>query len=580
MEFEVLLLPPADFPPRWIDYTCFDVVALSLDELRLLTKTNPAAFAAMRRWVRAGGQLWIGNVGEQLEQLSSLSKLFRLRESVASSPADDDGDSTGTEANRDSSAAGWQAVRFRDGIPVGQAVTFLDITTGANRVVRDPQVIMRLQNNPNFVTTNPLFEEVDQGQEQRTASSSSEWFVEQRSGLGRVRAFRGANEIPSFSLSAPLANPNVAANGNGAAQMPASLSAALQSTSRWEVRHGLAPSDANLDFANLLVPGVGLAPVTEFRVLITLFVLLIGPVNYWLLKRWGRLQLLVLTVPLAALLMTATLFAYAIVADGFGTTVRAHSFTTLDQRTGEAACWTRLSYYSGLAPGEGLTMPSDIVLYPIIPGWNESTVDATLGVNRDVVWNANEAKLSRGWLRSRKPTQYLTVRARKSPHRLELAAGGGKLRATNKLGTAVHLVLVVDEAGKLLAGEDLADGAVSFLQPIERVDAVRQFRKLVTDNEPQPPPALADSDSHFAAMQRRQRRQMYRGRFGLQYSEAKLGDNLVKGVLDDLAGLTGGPALELPPRSYVAVTATGPEVEFGMRGADEVGSFHVIEGQW
>ena len=35
----------------------------------------------------------------------------------------------------------------------------------------------------------------------------------------------------------------------------------------------MTPDDANLDFAKLLVPGVGLAPVTEFRVLITLFVL-------------------------------------------------------------------------------------------------------------------------------------------------------------------------------------------------------------------------------------------------------------------------------------------------------------------
>ena len=63
---------------------------------------------------------------------------------------------------------------------------------------------------------------------------------------------------------------------------------------------------------------------------------------------------MVLTVPLAAAITTLALFAYAILADGFETRVRAHSFTTLDQRTGEAACWSRLSYYSGLAPGHGL----------------------------------------------------------------------------------------------------------------------------------------------------------------------------------------------------------------------------------
>ena len=32
--------------------------------------------------------------------------------------------------------------------------------------------------------------------------------------------------------------------------------------------------------------------------------------------------------------------------------------------------------------------------------------------------------------------------------------------------------------------------------------------------------------------------------------------------------------------SYVAVTETGPEVEFGMDGVEEQASFHVIVGQW
>ena len=85
--------------------------------------------------------------------------------------------------------------------------------------------------------------------------------------------------------------------------------------------------------------------------LITLFVLLIGPLNYWWLKRAKRLHLMVLTVPLAAIVTTAGLAAYAVLADGFDTKVRLYSYTTLDQRTGDAACWARLSYYSGLAPG-------------------------------------------------------------------------------------------------------------------------------------------------------------------------------------------------------------------------------------
>jgi hypothetical protein len=400
---------------------------------------------------------------------------------------------------------------------------------------------------------------------------SREWFVEQRSGLGRVRAFRGTDGVSQFQQANPaaFANPNM----NEDAAMPVDLAAVLQSTQRWDARHGLVPDDANLDFTNLLVPGVGLAPVTAFRVLITLFVLLIGPVNYWLLKRWGRLQLMVLTVPVAAALITAGLFAYAIVSDGFGSQVRAHSVTTLDQRTGESACWTRLSYYSGLAPGE-LAMPADVVLYPIIPGWSRGSVDALVRTKRNVVWDEDQAALGRGWLRSRTPTQYLSIRARKSPHRLDFATPSGKLRISNKLNSAIQYVVVIDNADKVWAGEKLDKDAVAFLQPIERGDAVTRLRKLATDNAPQAPPELAEGDSYY------RRYQMYGGRYGQYYIEHTLAGNLANDALSAVVGMPGEDGLQLPPRSYVAVTETGPEVEFGMRGAKEQASFHVIVGRY
>jgi len=581
-EFEVLSLPLSEFPSRWIEYTCLDVVALALSDLQTLSLSHPAAFTALRRWVHAGGQLWVGDAGAKLEQIPQISQLLSLRESIViDSHILRDTKSESSDVAMDlhtPRGAGWRPVLFRNGISLGQVVTFLDIHTGTTRTLREPQDIQRLQRNPRFVITDQTFEEVEQERRQRVARDSSAWFVEQALGLGRVRAFRGPNEVTLFPQITPASNTSAAANDNSIPQFPAAFAAALRSTSRWEARHGLTPDDANLDFANLLVPRVGLAPVAEFRILITLFVLFIGPVNYWLLKRWNRLQLLVLTVPIAALLTTTTLLAYAIVSDGFDTSVRAHSFTSLDQRTGEAACWTRLSYYAGLAPGTGLAMPNDVVLYPIIPGWNESMVDATLGVERDMVWHDNEVLLTRGWLRSRKPTQYLSVRARNTSSRLELATGTDKMRAVNKLGTKILFVLVLDESGKLWFGEDFADGEVAFLQPVEKMEAIRQLRKVATANEPQAPPALADSD--FDVMQRRQRRRMYRSRFGLQYSQARLSDSLVRGALDDLLGLSGETALSLPPRSYVAITNRGAEVDFGLARVEEVSSFHIVLGQW
>ena len=82
------------------------------------------------------------------------------------------------------------------------------------------------------------------------------------------------------------------------------------------------------------------------------------------------------------------------------------------------------------------------------------------------------------------------------------------MRAMNDLGTGIRFVLVIDEAGKLFSGENLASESKSVLEPIERADAIRRLRQLITDNEPQAPPALAAEDSDFQIMQRRQSRRM------------------------------------------------------------------------
>jgi hypothetical protein len=311
----------------------------------------------------------------------------------------------------------------------------------------------------------------------------------------------------------------------------------LRSVGKWGARHGLAPDDANLGFSDLLVPGMGLAPVTEFQILITLFVLVIGPLNYFLLKRWRRLHLMVLTVPLAAAVVTLSLFSYAIVADGFGTTVRAHSYTTVNQRTGESACWARLSYYSGVSPRGGLTMPVDVAMYPIIPDWSANTINAYVNSERHLTWEPEEAKLTRGWLRSRTPTQYLTVRARKSPIRLELTPVRDRMRVKNSLSTRVEYLVVADEANKLWTTDKLENGVTKFLEPVKREDAVSRFRKMVASNAPQPPDALA-GDSRYSASQRRQW-QMFRGRYAQYGTEQTLQANLANEAIARLAGTDG-----------------------------------------
>ncbi|HEX5470668.1 MAG TPA: hypothetical protein VFW73_02220 [Lacipirellulaceae bacterium] len=582
MDFEVLSLKLADFPRRWINYTSFDVVSLSTSELQSLAKSNPPALEAMERWVRAGGQLWVTDVGTQLRELPQVSKLLNVSDAIvgtgtktgATKTSNKSGDKTDGLPIDSSAEIGWRPAQNHRGMRAGQPHGFTDRSTGQTRWVVDPKVIAELERDPNFAPASPTGQPGDENSPRWWAADSSQWFVEQPIGFGRVRAFRGSNDAAHLAHNGPIPMPGAAINAGQNDPIPRALAMALRSTRQWEARHGILPDSGNPEFAKLLVPGVGLAPVTEFQILITLFVLVIGPFNYWILKRYKRLQLLVITVPLAAVVTTVALFAYAIVSDGFATRVRVRSFTTLDHRTGEAATWARLSYYSGLAPGQGLTMPADVALYPILPSWSGESLD-----NRELVWNGDKQRLTRGWLNSRTPTQYLSLRSRSTSNRLDVKAGNGKMRVTNRLGTSIESLIALDESGKFFVGEQLANGSSATLQRVARDEAVKRIVELVRNNELEAPTALADSDRDFLGRHRRGAQAIF-GRYRPPLNEDRTNEDLASRALSDLAGLNGQPALDLPPRSYVAITSTGPEVETGVPDARQVASFHVVVGQW
>jgi hypothetical protein len=555
--FDTLMLTPSELPTRWLDYTCFDVVSLKPSEIWSIAKIRPEAMVAICRWVRAGGQLWVSQVGDEWEELTDVERSLGLS-AKGSAQAAADG-----EAELLTADALEQVMANR--VPL----------TDEDVVSRGWKPLKTDASRPGGVTqSQPEGKHADRNLPADSIGS----YVQQPLGLGYVRLYRKAWNPTDVAWSLQMLNAATPPNESPPAATP--LSVALTTTRNWESRHGMAPGAANPDFANMLVPGVGLAPVTEFRVLITLFVLAIGPANYWLLKRWNRPHLMVLTVPSVAVLVTVMLFSYAMLSDGFETMVRVRSFTSLNQRTGEAASWARLSYYAGLAPAHGLTLPDDVAVYPIIAGWNEANSQGLSETRREIEWSGGEIRLTQGWMRSRTPTQYLMLRARKTPLRLALTPREGKLSAKNELGTAIRFVAAIDGDGKCFTGEGLTENSTTELAPSAWPEIVTKLRAFVTDNLLTVPPELTDESSSYAITQRRQRRQLYRNQLGLDYSEERLDDNLMSGVIRNLGELSGDSPNDLPPRSFVAITESGPEVVPGIPAAVEHASFHVVVGRW
>ena len=383
-----LTVPYNRLPEQWLGYTGFDAVLLPFDKLSDLVQNHPAQWAAIRQSIAAGGNLWVYDVGDKWQRLAALEELLELDRQPATS-----GDAA-------SGAPPSLTLRARVG----------DWRPAEPRP--DPSDPLKLPKHPPAPT-----------------------FLMHSLGRGQVVAI-GPKDV--FS--------------NGKFDWAWLFDQVRQQRWEWNARNGvvLDPSQLSANAGNFwqfLIPGVGLTPVLQFQILISLFVILIGPVNYLLLRRWHKLNLLPITVGTSAAVATLALFGYAIVHDGLGVRVRARSFTELDQRHGEAVCWSRLSYYAGLSPSRGLTFSGDVAVYPLRIAQQQSSRNWRDNPELQIDWvdpepNAAEQlpsqHFSSAWLPARTPTQFVTARVHHTTARLNvlLSHDGRVEKIQNRLGGA------------------------------------------------------------------------------------------------------------------------------------------------
>lgn len=518
----------AELPRRWIEYTNCDLICLSLDEFHQVKRQNPEAFQAILAWTSAGGNLLVYGMQDDWSRLSELESLLKLTPKK-SIPAQD-------------SRRGWTEPNKSDyGRP---------IPVTAHRMYGPSPTPPRVPS--------PTVEKLFEKGFAKSKLLRSPPFLMREYDMGMVVAIADDAPLPgSEQFWNWLLNSLTAQRWD------------------WTQRHGLSALQTNVEFWNFQIPGVGLPPVNAFRVLITLFVVAIGPLNYWLLRRRRRLQLLVVTIPLGAAAVTLVLFGYALVADGLGTRVRVRSATLLDQRHGRAACWARMMYYSGVTPFGGLTFPADVAVLPFdfVPGESGAR-------RQDMIWE-DDQRLVSGWLPARTPTQLLTLRSRATEARLDIAPPGkdaAGLEVTNRLGTRVESLVVCAEDGKCYTAEGIDPGAKAQLQEVAAADARTGTAKAYHANKLGYPPGLDPGRLQASSYRGYSRR--YRFAYGVPSTvQATQDTGRLEQALSalDPARSSGRP---LPPRSYLAIVEQSPEVVLGTPRAREEASFHVIRGTW
>ncbi|HEX8818700.1 MAG TPA: hypothetical protein VF794_02140 [Archangium sp.] len=261
-------------------------------------------------------------------------------------------------------------------------------------------------------------------------------------GFGRVRLCDAAKECGAGLLSDTIRK-------EGADENPVGIVSPIGPPPSWQ-RGGRILNDG----AQPLLPGVQ-APVGRFLLLITLFVLAVGPGGLALARRKGPVAVLI-AVPSVALVTCLAIVAWSVLVEGFSLHAARYGVTLLDRARDRALTVGLNAYYANLEP-EGVRLP---------------TLGALLGP--DVDWDAyameadwtNGMVVGAGFLPSRTYREWGEVAVVPTRARLTVRREGQSLRVRNALGARLveGSVRFGDQVWTLPA---LAEGAEGLATPVE-----------------------------------------------------------------------------------------------------------------
>lgn len=550
----------SDLPEDWLCYSGIDHVVLPLPLAQRLAADRPTVWKSLLRWTSCGGNLIITGVSDQpapADQLANWNQRSEVDQLVSSN-------------NGSQSSPDWE---HPDPLPViaqpqnapvrinpdDQGRSLLE---QANRL-QSPELYFQYTR---VRITDQAFDRLVAVEEQRRKQYRPRdvtlHFCWRDFLLGRIIAIHETDVFPATVVDWYWINET-----------------ALDARQNWLNRVGVSYQQDNRQFYDLLVPGAGLAPVTGFRIIISLFVLTVGPLCFIWLWRINKLHMLILILPIVSLIVTLTLGLYALVSDGLGTRLRVRSLTVIDQDTGREARWSRLSYYAAMAPTDGLTFSDQTVVLPIVPVFDRTFKSFP---QRTMRMTEGEQRLRQGWLNARKPAQYLTWNGDETQRRLAVTSGTDALgqptmQVTNDLGTPLDQLAVRHTSGVLFFTENLGEGESAELKRIDTPADVENWFITFDANEPRLPDGMQQANSSRSLFGSR-RSYTYYGQSQLAVEASMTGNVMEREMINAKLGTLG--SRYLPDGHYLAIARRPVGLEVGMSDLEPEEEFHVIAGNW
>lgn len=425
---------------NWIGYSQLDVMLVPEPLFERIKSRQPDRFQQILSWVAAGGNLWVyaaaGAAPDSFVGSLSLQGYDQVALTSRSGQLFPNGVSTSPDLEGINDTSEW--VQSYDGTPLKGSTAYYA-----------PQSQMQ------FESRRAVYESLKKANHPFTQVITPSQVI---AGLSRCEF--GSGSIVTIDDADPFPGSfqfwNTIVEGHDAGRV------------RWRERVGVDVPRGNANYWMWLIPSVGQPPVKSFVIINTLFVLLIGPLCYWYLRKRQRLYFLYFVAPLVALLVTGALFAYALGSDGTTTKVRARQLTLIDSRNGYLVEHSRQTYYAVLGSGKAIEHSPDTAVFPVrhTPAFNRYYRNAEATRRRgELLVQGDRQRFSGAFLPARDQVQYLSIHPVPSADHLtfQFAPEGGTVQ--NSLPFTVRRLLVRDRDGSTWEAGQLPPGGEVALRP-------------------------------------------------------------------------------------------------------------------
>lgn len=463
----------AKLPTDWRGYQAYDVVLMNADaHLRLAN--NSAALNSLRDWILQGGTAVVYDA----ESCEQVLKTWRFS-SVLNRQARRTLESVAAQQDRDALLVKSRAASLVAFLKQGTAFSIEEKYQAANALSVLGQIkVPDLDDRDGSIEH---YQSIVAKLNQRTNHPSSA-VVNQinvhPAGSGLVMTLGTDANQPSDQGTAPSHNHWML------------IKRFVEDRSSPMLRQGTEPIRGHSRFRDWIVAGVLQPPVYAFMGILSLFVILVGPVAFWQTTKYGRSHLMFAIAPLLAMITTLVMLAYGVISDGFGTQVRVRQLTWVDGYSGDAGERVRATYFAGIRPSDGLRFPGHATVNrqaePSNLSWSESNQLPPLALGNVTV--RDDAQIfGSSFLPSRDQRQFIVHAPRTGIGNLKLLSplsDNGPPKITSTFGFPLRELILRDDGGRYWLVEQLNAGGTETCVSLEPKAASRRLGDVYNDYRP------------------------------------------------------------------------------------------------